>query len=365
MALRSLLKSVPLMLTGSTLLLGALFGVTLSGGFVSSALAEDAAAAKKPAQSLSLGTLAPAGTPWAEALQKWGDLIKERSKGEIDVKIYLGGSIGDELEICTQVKRGQLQAGAVSLAPLGSQVPELEVLELPGMFWSYAEADAALDHPKVQEKVRGLLEARGLYPAFWSENGMRSFGTKFALVKSPDDLKGRKMRSLESQSHIAMWRAFGASPVVMPADQVLTSLETGAVDGFDQTPLFAGVSNWTRSVKYFTISNHIFSPALIALNKPFWDNLSQEQRDLILKISQEIGPDLRVEVRALSKLIEEALPDEGLEVHTLTDDERRKFFEVSKGAQQEFIKKQNKDAQDLYKLVQEALAEFKAKQKSE
>ena len=104
--------------------------------------------------------------------------------------------------------------------------------------------------------------------AFWSENGFRHFGTKDKPIKSPADLRGKKMRSQESFVHLEMWKAFGASAVPIATTEVLTALQTGTVDGFDQATLYAIAASWYKSIKFFTVSNHIYQPAIIAFRPP-------------------------------------------------------------------------------------------------
>ena len=169
-----------------------------------------------------------------------------------------------ERSIVRQVQKGRLQVAGVSAGALSAVVTDLDLLELPYLFANHAEADRVLD--EVRPIVEEMLEKAGFKLLMYSENGYRSFGTKKGFVKSPSDLKAVKMRSQESPVHLEMYRALGAAPVPITVTEVLSALQTGLVDGFDNTPLFTVAASWHQSVGFFTVSQHIYQPALVVVN---------------------------------------------------------------------------------------------------
>src|SRR5688572_18554368 len=156
-----------------------------------------------------LATVAPDGTPWADQLNTFKARIEKETGGKLKLKAYLGGSLGDENTTASETKRGAIQLWGGSTGALATVVPELAMLELPYLFRTAEEADHVLDKV-VFEDMKKLLASRGLTLLFWAENGYRSFGTKFGAVKTPDALKGKKMRSQDSDVHIEMYKALGA-----------------------------------------------------------------------------------------------------------------------------------------------------------
>ena len=184
-----------------------------------------------------LATVAPDGTPWSDQLYAFKSKIEKIAGDRLKVETYIGGVLGDENVTASETKRGAIQLWGGSTGALATIVPELALFEMPYFFRTAEEADLVMD-VVLFDDVKKLLLSRGLVLMFWAENGYRSFGTKFGPVKKPADFKGKKMRSQESDVHIEMYRALGALPVPISVTEVLTALQTGVVDGFDNTPLF-------------------------------------------------------------------------------------------------------------------------------
>lgn len=170
--------------------------------------------------TVKLATVAPEGSPWANELAKIKKKIEAESQGQIKFKIYPGGQMGGENEILQQVIRGKLQGAGLTAGALANTVKELNVLEIPYLFNSYAQADCVLDE-HLLEDFRKLFEAKGLIFVTWAENGYRSIGTKSAPVKKPEDLKGIKIRVQESPVHIAYWKQLGVSGIPIAIPEVL------------------------------------------------------------------------------------------------------------------------------------------------
>jgi tripartite ATP-independent transporter DctP family solute receptor len=320
------------------------------------ARAQDAAAA---GPVLKLATVAPEGTPWADGIKQFKVMVEEKVPGKVTIRPFLNGALGDENETVQACQRGQIQGVGASAGALASVVPELSVLELPMLFRSAAEADHILDKVVLPD-LEAAFRSRGLVLGFWSENGYRSFGTNYGFVKAPGDLKGHKMRSQESAVHIEMYRAFGASPVPIPVTEVLTSLQTGVIDGYDNTPLYAMAANWTEVTKYYSVTDHIYQPAAIVFNKAFFDGLPKDVQDTILSARGGLALQMRKEIRALHEVLLQNLGDMGVQLYRLTAAERAAFDAPSKAAQQAYLAKASAGEKTLFDKIVKALATYRA-----
>ena len=308
---------------------------------------------------LKLATVAPEGTPWSDGLAQFKTLVETKSGGAIKVKLFLGGMLGDENETVQQTQRGQIQGVGGSTGAIATLVPEVNVLELPFLFRNAGEADKVLDGvalPVLEKAFR----ARGLVLGFWSENGYRSFGTSFGFIKSPADLKGRKMRSQENPVHLEMYKAFGASPVPIPTTEVLTSLQTGVIQGYDQTPLYASAGQWLSSTKFYTLSNHIYQPAAIVFNKTFFDGLSAPNQAVLLAARAELVPKMRREIRALNPILLENFPLMGVQLYTPNATELASFEAPAKTARDAYMAKASTGEKELYKLITADLSKMRS-----
>jgi TRAP-type transport system periplasmic protein len=309
---------------------------------------------------LKIATVAPKGTPWSKLLLKFQTNVDKASGGRIKVKLYLGGTMGDENETVRMASRGRLQGVGASTGAVASLVPELNAVEIPFMFRSAKEADYVLDK-KLLTPMEGLFRERGLILGFWSENGFRHFGSKDTAIKSPADIKGKKMRSQESFVHLAMWKALSASPQAIPTTEVLTALKTGAVDGFDQALLYAIAAGWHNSIKYLTVSGHIYQPAVIAFNKDWFDKLPADLQKVLIDEGRKIVREGRSAIRKLNPELLDVVKSAGVSIHTLSKSERADFEKATFGVRAEFRKKQGKKGAEILDLVEEGIKEYRAK----
>jgi tripartite ATP-independent transporter DctP family solute receptor len=327
-----------------------------------SALAATATSARaEDAQyTMKIATVAPDNTPWSELLKMYKANVEKESGGKIKVKVYLGGTLGDENESVLECKRGQIQAVGVSTGALASEIPDLNVVEIPFLFHDADEADYVIDGV-LGTALDPIFKDYGFVLGFWSENGFRQFGLKDGFVKSPADLKGKKMRSQETSVHLDMWKAFGASPKAIPTTEVLTALQNGTVDGFDQALLYAIAASWYTSVKYFTISNHIYQPAVIAFNKDWFDGLPSDLQKVVVDEGRKIQAKGRKAIRKMNPKLIDALKDNGVKVYELTASERAAFEKAAEPVRANFRKTAGKRAAGLLDSVEAALKKRRGK----
>lgn len=327
------------------------------------ALVLDVAAAKAEEPIvLKLATIAPDGTPWAETMAAYKKRVEAESKGRVRIKAFLGGTLGDENSTVAETRRGTIALWGGSTAALGSVVPEMQLLELPYLFHDEAEADYILDEV-LFEDFKKLLESRGYVLLFWAENGYRSVGSKHGFVKSLDDLKGRKFRSQESSVHLDTYRALGASPVPISATEVLSALQTGVVDGFDNTPLFAFAASWYQGVKYYTVTNHIYQPAAVLISKKVFDELPADLQKIVVGDSRRQAKEGRVGVRALTPYLIQNFENAKVAVHHSTAAEKAAFAKATLPVHQQFVKGEGKSAAKMYEKAMKALEARRAKAK--
>lgn len=279
--------------------------------------------------TMKLATVAPDNTPWSDLLKRYRKAVKKSSGGRVKVKVYLGGLKGDEQSIVRQVFKGELTGGGVSTGAMSAIVPELDIFELPFLFETFKDADRIIDGA-ARAHVEKILEAKGMKLLMFSENGYRSFGTKGGFIKSPADLKAKKMRSQESQVHVETYRALGASPVTISVGEVMSALQTGVVDGFDNTPLFTQAVSWHQAIDHYTVSRHIYQPAVVAVNKKWFDALPADIQQAVLEPAKKLEKKGRAAVRALDPLLIKNFEKQGVKVYELTEAERDAFRKATR-----------------------------------
>ncbi len=304
--------------------------------------------------TMKVASVAPAGTPWAKHLRALKKRIQNDSGGRIKVKAYLGGALGDEIATAEATKRGAIQVFGGTAAALASAVPELAVVELPFLFDRVAQADHVLDHV-IRQDLEKLLWDRGYKLAFYSENGWRSIGTNFGPVHGPKDLAGKKMRSMESDVHLATWRALGASPVPIPVTEVLSALQTGVVDGFDNTPLFTFAASWYQGINNFTLTRHSYQPGLVVISRKWWEKLPADLQQVVLGDPAAESKKGRRGVRAIRKMLVQNFTNAGIAVYEPTAAERAAMRQATRKVHDEFARKTGSAGKRLLDKIRKAL----------
>jgi tripartite ATP-independent transporter DctP family solute receptor len=311
---------------------------TFSKGLVlgAAALARPARAADAPVV-LKVASVAPEGTPWAEQLATYKQKVESESKGRIKLKPFLGGALGDENQTVAECRRGAIAMWGGTTGALATSVPEISVLELPYLFRDAAQADHVLDEV-LRDELKARLAARGFVPIFWSENGFRSFGTKWGPVHGPADLKGHKMRSQESLVHLETYRALGALPQPIAVTEVLPALQTGVVDGFDNTPLYTFAASWHLGIKHFTVSEHIYQPGLVLASKKEFDKLPADLQKILTSDLGKLTAEGRTAVREMGPLLLQNFTGAKIPVYRPTAAERASLAKATAQVQDAYVK---------------------------
>ncbi|MFV8750072.1 TRAP transporter substrate-binding protein [Nannocystaceae bacterium ST9] len=288
--------------------------------------------------TLKFATVAPPDTPWSKHVDRLKKRVKDETGGKVRVKAYLGGALGDENSTASRCRKGAIAGWAGTFEALASIVPELAVFGLPYLFPSEKKADEILDN-HIKADVIKILDKAGFVLLFFAENGYRSIGSNFGFVKSTADLKGKKMRSQQGDVHTNTWRALGASPQPIAVTEVLPALQTGVVDGFDNTPLFTFAASWSQAITHFTLTEHSYQPAVAVMNKDIWNSLdAATQAALIgdIQVESEWG---RKKVRALKQGLLDNFTALGIQLHTSTSSETAAFKKATEPTHKLFTDK--------------------------
>jgi TRAP-type C4-dicarboxylate transport system substrate-binding protein len=314
------------------------------------------AIAEEPEFVLEVGTTAPSGSPWAAELKRYKKIVEERANGRLKVKLRLGR--GNERSMTRRVQMGSMQAVAGSIGGMSSIVREVNVIESPYLFADYEACDKALDNAEVTETFSKLLARRGLVFGIWAENGYRSYFSKHKIRK-PSDLKGIRFRSQESLVHVETYEAFGASPVPIDVGNTLMSIQTGVVDGFDNTPLFAMAGSWYQGLKEgernIFLSRHIYQPAALVYSKKWFDSLPKEIQEALTVVDQELVAWGRQQVRIMEPVLLKNLGRYGYDVYQPTPEELAPFKETTKDVADQVAKEIGPSGVALLKAIRKAL----------
>lgn len=216
-------------------------------------------------------------TPKGKAADYFKKIAEERTKGRVKVEVYPNSQLYKDKEEMEALQLGAVQMLAPSLAkfgPLG--VKEFEIFDLPYIFDSYAEVDKVMKGP-IGAKLFTKLETKGIKALGFWENGFKNFSSN-KPIRTPDDLRGMKVRIQSSKVLDEEMRAVGALPQVMAFSEVYQALQTGVVDGTELEPSNLYTSKAFEVQKHLTLTNHGFLGYAVIVNKTFWEGLPADIR---------------------------------------------------------------------------------------
>jgi tripartite ATP-independent transporter DctP family solute receptor len=237
--------------------------------------------------SLVLGPPAP----WGMAGQIWADLVKERTQGRINIKLYPGVSLiqGDQTREFSALRQGVIDMAVGSTINWSPQVKSLNLFSLPFLMPDYAAVDS-LTQGEVGKEVFKTLEKSGVVPLAWGENGYRELTNSKRAIEKPEDLKGMKIRVVGSPIFADTFSALGANPTQMSWADAQPALSSGAVDG-QENPLFmfTVLKMHTVGQKFVTTWGYVADPLVFVVNKQIWESWTPADRDIVRQAAVDAG----------------------------------------------------------------------------
>ena len=226
------------------------------------------------------------GSSWDLGLLKFAELLNERSNGAITLTVHSGATLGSAKETLAGVQMGSIDFIVESSASLSNFTDAMSVFDLPYLFPDAATARKALSGEAAQGQL-DALESIGMKGINYWENGIYAIGA-VKPVKNLADLKGMRVRSIDSPLQADVYSALGAMPVVLAWGDIYTSIQTGVADAVSSTAVTnMYTQNFYEVAPYITLSNHGYSPAPLICSKSLWDSLSEDIQQLVMECAEE------------------------------------------------------------------------------
>jgi len=265
------------------------------------------------------------------------ELVNAMSGNRIEVQVYGAGSVGGEREVIESVKAGSLQATSASAA-FGGFFPGDMIFSIPYLFPSAPVAWEVLDGPFGKQMSAAALKATGLRNLGFAEVGFRNFSNNKRPIRTPDDMKGLKMRIQESPVWHTIMKSLGANATPVPWPEVYMALQSGVVDG-QENPVSVMLNNKIQEVqKYVTLSGHVYGVDWLLVNDKFYQSLPKDLQDILneaAKISCTTGRG----VQQLNSAIGIAkLVSAGVQIYNPTPKERELFKKAAQGPVIQYVK---------------------------
>ncbi len=285
--------------------------------------------------------------PVHKAMILMGKELEKNSDGKMKLEIYPSSQLGSERQCLELLQIGSLGMTKVSAAVMENFSPNMKVFGLPFLFKNKAHRFKVLDGKIGKELLDGgtkyWLKGLGYYDA-----GSRSFYTKEKQINIPDDLKGMKIRVMESATAMNMVSKLGGSPTPISAGELYTALQQGVVDGAENNPPTFYLSGQYEVCKYYSLDEHTAIPDVLVISTHLWNSLSkEEQKWMQMSADTSVIYQRKLWEQSENKALA-AVKKAGVEVVT---PDKSKFADKVKTMFDEY-----KEDKDVYRLIKQIQA---------
>lgn len=266
--------------------------------------------------------------PQFKGLEVMKEYVERESNGRIEMQLFHSSQLGDDIQMMEALQLGSQEVTCPSTAPITSIDRRFMIFDLPFLFPTEEVASDLLDGDLGQELLDGLADHGLIGLAYW-ENGYRHLTNDVREVRTPADMNGLKIRTMENEVHLDFFRALGANPTPMPFGELFTAMQTGVVDGQENPVPTIALQNYPEVQDYTTLTGHVYSPFVLLMSKIFWDKLPAD----LQKVVEEGAIIARDEQRKINREYTEELKDElrnvGMTVTELTTEELKAFQDAT------------------------------------
>lgn len=286
-----------------------------------------AAQAQERTFKLSAGD--PIDAPGPQGAKLFAEHLKTGSDGALNVKVFPSAMIGNDVQMLGALPAGTVEFALVGAPTLVGLVKDFGVLDLPYQFNSTAEVDAMLDGPMGQQLL-AKLEEKGLVGLGFWEIGFRNLTNSKRPIEKWEDLKGLKIRTVQSPIFRTFFDHLGANAQPMPINEVFGALEMHAIDGQENPVSLIATQRYNEVQDYLTVSEHIYTAYVLLMSKKTWDSLDDTQRAQVRKAAEQARAEQRQLARQANSEKLAELKASGMQVNTLTDEQRQRFVDQAK-----------------------------------
>lgn len=263
------------------------------------------------------------------AAQVFADEVAKLSDGKMKIRAIGAAALGSDIQM-QQALIGEAQEMMVgSTATLVGITPEMAMWDTPFLFNSGEEADKILDGRAGQMLIE-KLDDKGLVGLVYWENGFRNLTNSQRPVTRVEDFDGLKLRVMQNNIFLDTFQRLGANAVPLPFSELFTALETKTVDGQENPYNTILSSKFYEVQKYLSVTNHVYSPWIVLASKQWWDTLSADERDVLLKAAVASRDFERKDTRQEAEKALAQLKAEGMQVNEVSPEEVERMRETIK-----------------------------------
>ncbi|GGP26015.1 TRAP transporter substrate-binding protein DctP [Silvimonas amylolytica] len=244
------------------------------------------------AQPLRAWSAHPADSASSRALQAFADSVRDASNGRIAITPYNNSELGDQPEAIQKLARGDIEFAVFNLGPLSGVVPQARLLTLPFVFPDSEHMFRKLDEG-LGVRIGGSLLDKGFKVLAWYDGGSRSFYCMNHAVRYPSDFAGLRVRVQDSAVYNDMVRQLGATPVVVPFNDISKAFQDGRIDCAENNlPSYVETGNY-KYARNVLLTNHIVTPEVLVVSRKYWQTLSPTDQSTLQSLGTQSGTVMR------------------------------------------------------------------------
>ncbi len=284
-------------------------------------------------------------TPNGQAALAFEKEVEEKSDGRININVLPAAQLGGDVEIIEQLQMNLVQIAIPPTATLGNFEPRVQILDLPFLLPSQELMMKVLDGP-AGRKILDTLEGHEMHAVnFWGA-GFRHMTNNVRPIETPEDLKGIKMRTMQSPILLSTYRNFDANPTAMAYTEVYNGLQQSVIEGQENPIANITSKKFYEVQKYMTLTSNAYHGYAAIVNKQAWDSLPEDlqavmttafnnARDLSRKLTNELEASALENIKKYTKVTE------------LTDEQMAAFVKASQPVHEEFRETITSDLLDV------------------
>jgi len=276
--------------------------------------------------TIRIGNVTPPNNPLHQAFVKMAAEMNKKSNGRIKATAYPSGQLGNLRSMTEAVQMGTLEMATQSAGGLAAFYPAMGVLELPFAYRSHEHVYKVVDGPIGQELNEKFREKTGIRIVAYFMNLYRHVTNNVRPIKTPDDLKGLKIRVPETPTVKMAIEAAGGNPVPMVWGEVYSALQNKTVDGQENPIVIIWASKIYEVQKYLSLTGHIYSPTLIMINDDFFQSMPTDLQEIMVTAAKNAAAWNRQELEKMEADLLVKLKEKGLEINEVNQEPFRKMM---------------------------------------
>lgn len=326
-----------------------------SGNAAGSAAASGSAAGSASGETYTLvvgSTVQDDSASGKALIEYFKPYVEEHSNGRIQVEVQNNSVLGSDRELYEALQLNTVQCSFGPLSTLANFDKNFSVCDLPYLFADKDTAYSSLDGDFGAALAKNLPSV-GMRLLAYGENAFRNISNNVRPINTLEDLKGMKIRVMESNVNIATYSALGCNPTPMAFSELYTALQQGTVDGQDNGVVLTYTSKLYEVQKYYTFTGHLYAANAMVFSEAFYQSLPQDLQQVLLDGSQYAMKNQRQLNTQMEDQLIETMKSSGLQVNNLSADETAKFKAATAGVWDKFSSTINSDIFTMAKAIKD------------